>query len=83
MFKRIRSWFWAGLLVLVPTGVTVWLFWWSWNMVDAFALRFLHGNFYRQVPGAGAVTVVARPNERWAAPWKEAIERSWSTASAG
>jgi uncharacterized protein (DUF58 family) len=28
-------------------------------------------------------TVVARPGERWAGAWKEGMERSWSTATAG
>lgn len=59
MFKQLRSWFLAGLLVTVPTILTLWLFWWAWTNVDRFALRFLHGNFYRAVPGAGAVTVLA------------------------
>ena len=59
MLKQLRSWFFTGLLVTVPTGLTIWLFWWAWTAVDAFALTFLHGNFYKQVPGAGAVTVLA------------------------
>ena len=58
MLKQLRSWFFTGLLVTVPTGVTLFLFWWAWTGVDAFALTFLHGNFYKQVPGAGAVTVL-------------------------
>lgn len=59
MYARLRSWFWTGLLVTVPAAVTLWFFWWSWSQVDHFALRFLQGNFYKNVPGAGAVTVLA------------------------
>jgi hypothetical protein len=32
---------------------------------------------------AGAVTVMAGPDGRWALGWKTAMEASWSTASAG
>jgi uncharacterized protein (DUF58 family) len=32
---------------------------------------------------SGVSTVVARPGERWAGAWKEGMERSWSTATAG
>jgi uncharacterized protein (DUF58 family) len=32
---------------------------------------------------AGATTVVARPDGRWAPAWRTAMELSWSTASAG
>jgi uncharacterized protein (DUF58 family) len=62
------------------------------------AYRLLSRDFYRtvvmsvadttsdailQFARAGAVTVVTKQGDRWAAPWKEAIERSWSTATAG
>ena len=58
MLKQLRRWFFTGLLVTVPTGLTIWLFWWAWTAVDTFAKTFLHGNFYERVPGAGAVTVL-------------------------
>jgi uncharacterized protein (DUF58 family) len=32
---------------------------------------------------SGVSTVVARPGERWAGAWKDGMERSWSTATAG
>ncbi len=31
----------------------------------------------------GAVTVLSGAASKWAAPWREAMERTWSTASAG
>jgi len=31
----------------------------------------------------GVRAIVARPGERWAGAWKEGMERSWSTATAG
>ncbi len=31
----------------------------------------------------GTTTIAARPGEPWAAAWQSAMERSWSTATAG
>ena len=65
---------------------------------DLAAFRALGRDFYRTVvmsvaqPGTeailqfargGAVTVRSEPDSHWAPAWKEAIERSWSTATAG
>jgi uncharacterized protein (DUF58 family) len=65
---------------------------------DLAAFRALGRDFYRTVvmsvaqPGTeailqfargGAVTVRSEPDSHWAPAWKEAIERSWSTAAAG
>jgi uncharacterized protein (DUF58 family) len=36
-----------------------------------------------QVQRAGAVAVVSDPSSKWAPAWKEAMEKTWSTASAG
>lgn len=65
---------------------------------DLAAFQALGRDFYRTVvmsvaqPGTeailqfargGAVTVRSEPDSHWAPAWKEAIERSWSTATAG
>ena len=36
-----------------------------------------------QFSRAGVVTVLAGPTEKWAPVWREAMERTWSTATAG
>jgi uncharacterized protein (DUF58 family) len=36
-----------------------------------------------QMRRAGAVTVLAGPGAKWAPVWREAMERAWSTATAG
>ena len=79
----------GGVLVLV-TGAP--------DESDLAAFQALGRDFYRTVvlsvakPGTeailqfargGAVTVPSEPGSRWAPTWKEAIERSWSTATAG
>jgi uncharacterized protein (DUF58 family) len=68
------------------------------DAADLAAFRALAGDFYRtivmsvaqqgseailQFARGGAVTVRSNPDGRWAPAWKEAIERSWSTATAG
>jgi uncharacterized protein (DUF58 family) len=65
---------------------------------DLAAFQALGRDFYRTVvmsvaqPGTeailqfargGAITVRSEPDSHWAPAWKEAIERSWSTATAG
>jgi hypothetical protein len=32
---------------------------------------------------SGVRAIVARPGQRWAGAWREGMERSWSTATAG
>ena len=79
----------GGVLVLV-TGPP--------DESDLAAFQALGRDFYRTVvmsvaqPGTeailqfargGAVTVRSEPDSHWAPAWKEAIERSWSTATAG
>ena len=68
------------------------------DAADLAVFRALAGDFYRTIvmsvaqPGTdailqfargGAVTVQSEPGGQWAPAWKEAIERSWSTATAG
>jgi len=36
-----------------------------------------------QIRHAGAVVVLAGPGATWAPAWREAMERAWSTATAG
>jgi hypothetical protein len=60
--------------------------------------RILGNDFYRTIvmssgPGsddtlvqfarAGATTILSHASERWAGAWKQGMERSWSTATAG
>ena len=89
MVRMRRNGLGGGVMVLVtgPPGE-----------VDIEVYRLLSRDFHRtvimavahdgneailQFTRAGAVTVLAGPGAKWAPAWKEAMERSWSTATAG
>ncbi|MGL6350492.1 MAG: hypothetical protein ACRC2U_11780, partial [Aeromonas sp.] len=58
--KSIRKWLLAGMLVIVPLGITVWMLSWIFGLLD-LTLKILPGNwqpdkligFY--IPGLGAL----------------------------
>lgn len=36
MFRKIRNYFFSGLLVVVPIGITVWIVWGIFNLLDSW-----------------------------------------------
>jgi len=58
--RKIRAHFLAGILITIPLGLTIWLFYWIFSGVDGFLQRIaINPIFGRDIPGVGfAVTVV-------------------------
>ena len=63
---RLRTYFFAGVLITAPIGITVWLAWWVITQIDSHVLPLLPDRFNPEtylpfsVPGIGlAVVVVA------------------------
>jgi len=58
--KKIRTHFLAGILVILPIGLTVWIFVWIFTGIDDFIQRIaIRPIFGREIAGVGfAITVV-------------------------
>ncbi|MBI3538778.1 MAG: DUF502 domain-containing protein [Candidatus Eisenbacteria bacterium] len=58
--RRLRSWLLAGLLVLAPSVLTLWVFYRLLNFVDNILGRFLRFSFfdYRRIPGLGLLATL-------------------------
>lgn len=48
----------AGLVAIAPVGVTVWVLWWLFRMLDGILGRFLQGALGVWIPGLGLVLLV-------------------------
>ena len=62
-FKRLggnlRACFFAGILVIMPISLTIWIFTWIFNNVDGFLSPYIEQVFNRSLPGIGfAVTIL-------------------------
>jgi len=61
---RVRSWFFAGLVVFGPVGVTLYLAWWFIDTIDNWVRPLVPASFWPDtylpvhVPGFGVVTVL-------------------------
>jgi len=58
--RKLRAHFLAGILITIPLGLTIWLFYWIFSGVDGFLQRIaINPIFGRDIPGVGfAITVV-------------------------
>jgi len=58
--RKIRAHFLAGILITIPLGLTIWVFYWIFSGVDGFLQRIaINPIFGRDIPGVGfAITVV-------------------------
>jgi len=58
--RKIRAHFLAGILITIPLGLTIWVFYWIFSSVDGFLQRIaINPIFGRDIPGVGfAITVV-------------------------
>lgn len=45
----------AGLVVIAPVGVTVWVLWWLFRLLDGILGRFLQAMLGMRIPGLGLV----------------------------
>lgn len=49
----------AGLIVIAPLGVTVWVLWWLFRMLDGILGAFLEMALGVRIPGLGLILLVA------------------------
>ncbi len=49
--KRLRGYFVAGILVVVPIGVTVFIFWWVFKTLDDFLQPIMAATIGYEIPG--------------------------------
>ena len=61
MMARLRNWLLAGLLVLAPSAVTLYVFYRLLNAVDNLLGRYMRFEFfdYHRIPGAGLLATLA------------------------
>src|SRR5881396_3537555 len=70
--ERLRNYFLAGLLVLGPTAITLWVFFRLLNWVDNLLGRYLRfaALDYHRVPGLGLLaTILLLTIVGWVASW--------------
>ncbi|HTD46330.1 MAG TPA: DUF502 domain-containing protein, partial [bacterium] len=58
MRLRLRTYFLAGLLVLIPLGVTVGILSWLFNLLDGFLGPHIYDYLGHPVPGLGLIATV-------------------------
>src|SRR5436190_1403581 len=80
--ERLRNYFLAGLLVLGPTAITLWVFFRLLNWVDNLLGRYLRfaALDYHRVPGLGLLaTILLLTIVGWVASWIGArpLVRMW------
>ncbi len=69
---RLRNYLLAGILVLLPSALTVWVLWLLFNRVDNLLGRYLRFEFldYRRIPGLGLLaTLLLLVIVGWVASW--------------
>ena len=81
-FARLRNYFLSGLLVLVPSAVTLWVFFRLLNWVDNLLGRYLRFAVvdYHRIPGLGLLaTLILLTIVGWVASWIGArpLVRMW------
>jgi uncharacterized membrane protein len=53
--KKIFRYFLQGLLVVVPIGLTIYIVYWVFDLIDGPIRHFIKETFNLQIPGAGLV----------------------------
>jgi uncharacterized membrane protein len=53
--KKLFRYFLKGLLVVVPTGITIFFVYWVFDLIDGPIRHFIRDTFHVQIPGAGLV----------------------------
>lgn len=56
--RKLRGHFFAGILIAVPIGVTIWVMLWLFTTIDSFLQPVIQGVMGRPVPGIGLVATV-------------------------
>jgi uncharacterized membrane protein len=56
--KRIRQWFLGGLVVTLPTVITIWVLWKLFTSLDTMLQPLVERFLGFQIPGLGFITVI-------------------------
>jgi len=56
--KTLRKWFLAGLAVLLPAGVTIYVLYWLFNLLDGVLAEPIHWIFKKDIPGIGLLAII-------------------------
>ena len=57
MLKRLFSYFLQGLLYIAPIGITVYIIYWAFTMVDGFLQKMLESLIHTKIPGLGIIVI--------------------------
>jgi uncharacterized membrane protein len=57
--KKTRTVFIAGLLVTVPIGLTIWIFYWMFTNIDGWLQPLIQRVFGSSIPGVGFAIILA------------------------
>jgi len=57
MLKRLFSYFLQGLLYIAPIGLTAYIIYWGFTVVDGFIQKMLQAMVHFSIPGLGIVVV--------------------------
>ena len=56
--KTLRKWFLAGIAVVLPGGITIYVLYWLFNLLDGILADPVHWLFGREIPGIGLLAIV-------------------------
>jgi uncharacterized membrane protein len=57
MLKRLFSYFLQGLLYIAPIGLTVYIIYWAFTVVDGFIQKMLQAMVHFSIPGLGIIAI--------------------------
>lgn len=57
MLKRLFSYFLQGLLYIAPIGLTVYIIYWAFTVVDGFIQKVLQTMVHFSIPGLGIIAI--------------------------
>ena len=58
MFKKLRRYFFAGFLLVLPTALTVYFLWYIFYHIDNILYNNLNKYFHIRIPGAGFLIII-------------------------
>lgn len=58
MFKKLRRYFFAGFVLVLPTTLTVYFLWYIFYHIDNILYKYLSKYFNIHIPGAGFIIII-------------------------
>ncbi len=58
MFKKLRRYFFAGFLLVLPTALTVYFLWYIFYHIDNILYKYLDKYFHIRIPGVGFIIII-------------------------